>query len=57
MPLIGDFVDMIAPVAPSTSGAEVFDEAALRAVQATSPLPPLPKSYAKDSLGIHLIVK
>jgi TonB family protein len=40
-----------------TSGAEVFDEAALRAVQATSPLPPLPKSYAKDSLGIHLIVK
>ena len=25
MPLIGDFVDMIAPVAPSTSGAEVFE--------------------------------
>ena len=25
MPLIGDFVDLIAPVAPSTPGAEVFE--------------------------------
>lgn len=25
MPLIGDFVDLIAPVAPSTLGAEVFE--------------------------------
>lgn len=40
-----------------TSGSEIFDEAAMRAVQASSPLPPLPKSYAKDQLGIHLIVK
>lgn len=40
-----------------TSGSEIFDDAALRAVQASSPLPPLPKSYAKDLLGIHLVVK
>ena len=25
MPLIGDFVDLIAPVAPSTPGADVFE--------------------------------
>ena len=40
-----------------SSGSEVFDEAAMRAVQASSPLPPLPKSYGKDLLGIHLVVK
>lgn len=40
-----------------TSGSQLFDDAALRAVQSSSPLPPLPKSYAKDSLGIHLLVK
>lgn len=40
-----------------TSGSKLFDEAALRAVQSSSPLPPLPKGYVKDSLGIHLLVK
>ena len=40
-----------------TSGSRLFDEAALRAVQSSSPLPPLPKGYVKDSLGIHLLVK
>lgn len=40
-----------------TSGSEIFDDAAMLAVTASAPLPPLPKSYAKDSLGIHLIVK
>lgn len=40
-----------------TSGSKIFDDAALRAVQSSSPLPPLPKGYAKDSLGIHLLVK
>lgn len=39
------------------SGSEIFDQAALRAVEASSPLPPLPKGYKKDHLGIHLIVK
>ncbi len=34
-----------------------FDDAALRAVQSSSPLPPLPKGYKKDDLGINLIVK
>lgn len=41
----------------STSGSDFFDQAALRAVEASSPLPPLPTSYAKDELGIQLIVK
>ncbi|MEM7586041.1 MAG: energy transducer TonB [Acidobacteriota bacterium] len=34
-----------------------FDDAALRAVQSSSPLPPLPKGYKRDDLGINLIVK
>lgn len=40
-----------------SSGDESFDQAALRAVRASSPLPPLPKSYEKDFLGINLTVK
>lgn len=40
-----------------TSTSEIFDDAAMLAVTASAPLPPLPKSYAKDSLGIHLIVR
>jgi len=39
------------------SGSEIFDRAALRAVEVSSPLPPLPTSYPKDQLGIQLIVK
>lgn len=39
------------------SGSETFDVAALRAVEASSPLPPLPKGYKKDYLGINLIVR
>ena len=39
-----------------TSGSEVFDRAAQRAVLAASPLPPLPKGYKERSLGITLIV-
>ena len=42
-------------VAPSTS--RQFDDAAVRAVNTSSPLPPLPKGYAEDHLGINLIVK
>ncbi len=40
-----------------TSGSERFDQAAHRAVGASSPLPPLPRSYQKDFLGINLIVR
>jgi len=39
------------------SGSEVFDQAAYRAVESSSPLPPLPKSYKRDFLGINLIVQ
>ena len=38
------------------SGSEIFDRAAQRAVEAASPLPPLPTGYKKDSLGINLLV-
>ncbi len=41
----------------TASGSEIFDQAALRAVQASSPLPPLPKGYQRDFLGINLIVR
>lgn len=39
------------------SGSQTFDTAALRALQSSSPLPPLPRSYKQDFLGINLIVK
>ena len=38
-----------------SSGYNSFDLAALRAVQAAAPLPPLPRSYQKGSLGVNLI--
>ena len=39
------------------SGSESFDRSALRAVQAASPLPPLPVGYRQESLGVSLIVR
>lgn len=41
----------------ASSSSRQFDEAALRAVNTSSPLPPLPKGYVEDTLGINLIVK
>lgn len=38
----------------STSGRFVFDRAALRAVLALSPLPPLPGEFNKDYLSVHI---
>ena len=40
-----------------SSGSEVFDDAARRAIASSSPLPPLPRGYKPTSLGINLIVK
>ena len=40
-----------------SSGINSFDLAALRAVQSTSPLPPLPRAFREDSLGVNLIVR
>jgi len=40
-----------------SSGINSFDLAALRAVQAASPLPPLPRAFREDSLGVNLIVR
>ncbi len=48
-------IDDLRIVESSTS--QEFDDAALRAVRASSPLPPLPKGYKRDDLGINLIVK
>jgi len=41
----------------NSSGINSFDLAALRAVQASSPLPPLPRAFREDSLGVNLIVR
>jgi periplasmic protein TonB len=38
-----------------TSGLPFVDRAALRAVLASSPLPPLPAEFGSDHLGVHLI--
>ena len=39
------------------SGVSSFDLAGLRAVQTASPLPPLPRSYRKPSLGVNLTLR
>jgi len=38
----------------ATSGVPSFDRAALRALYAANPLPPLPPGYRKSSLTVHL---
>lgn len=38
-----------------SSGLRSLDLSALRAVQSSSPFPPLPKEYEEEYLGIHLI--
>lgn len=43
------------PEIETSSGLPFVDRAALRAVLAASPLPPLPPEYAGSSLGVHLI--
>jgi protein TonB len=40
-----------------SSGINAFDLAALRAVQSSSPLPPLPRAFREESLGVNLIVR
>ena len=40
-----------------SSGMNSFDLAALRAVQASSPLPPLPRAFRDGWLGVHLIFR
>jgi TonB family protein len=38
----------------TTSGISYYDRAAVRAVYAATPLPPLPTDYPNDQLGVHL---
>jgi TonB family protein len=40
-----------------SSGHTTFDLAGLRAIQQASPLPPLPRSYPHDSLGVRLVIR
>ena len=40
-----------------SSGINSFDLAALRAVQASGPLPPLPRAFRDSWLGVHLIFR
>lgn len=40
-----------------SSGINSFDLAALRAVQSSSPLPPLPRAFRDSWLGVHLIFR
>lgn len=37
-----------------SSGMPTFDRAALRAIYAANPLPPLPPAYGKPDLTVHL---
>lgn len=37
------------------SGAEFFDRSALRAIQISSPMPPLPLGYSGAVLGVHYV--
>lgn len=43
------------PQVERSSGLPFVDRAALRAVMASSPLPPLPREFAGRYLGVHLI--
>ncbi len=45
------------PTLREGSGSQIFDAAARRAIESSSPLPPLPRGYKPTSLGINLIVK
>ncbi len=45
---------IVASYIEEPSGAGVFDQAGLRAIVQSDPLPPLPRDYAGDWLGIHL---
>ena len=37
----------------TTSGYEFFDRSAVRAIQLSDPLPPLPLGYSGGDLGVH----
>ncbi len=38
----------------ASSGASYYDRAAVRAIYAANPLPPLPNDYRNEQLGVHL---
>ena len=40
-----------------TSGLRSYDLAGVRAVENASPLPPLPRGYEQESLGVTLIIR
>jgi len=48
------FGTILDPEIEKSSGVEAYDRACLRALQAASPLPPLPKDFGDDIIGIYL---
>jgi TonB family protein len=38
----------------TSSGVSILDRSSLRAVMLSDPLPPLPNSYPRDQVGVHL---
>jgi TonB family protein len=42
------------PGLEKSSGVDAYDRACMRALQASSPLPPLPSDFRDDIIGIHL---
>lgn len=42
------------PEVETSSGVSVLDRGSLRAVMLADPLPPLPNSYSRDEVGVHL---
>lgn len=44
-----------AVVVEKSSGVELLDRAAERAILLSDPLPPLPNSYPRDRVGVHLL--
>jgi protein TonB len=42
------------PEIEASSGVALLDRSALRAVMLADPLPPLPNSYPRDQVGVHL---
>ncbi len=45
---------VLSPEITKSSGIDAYDRACLRAVQAASPLPPLPPDFRDDIIGINL---
>ena len=46
--------DVVRVGVEETSGVAILDRLAVRAVKRAAPMPPLPRSYPRDRVGVHL---